>query len=286
MGNKKIVLIIIAIIAIAAGSWFYLKPAPDTNKQLILHGNIDIRQFNVSFQVPGQVTKMFFEEGDTVQKGDLVAELDDVDYKLQEAQAESQVAQANATMVQAKSAYDKYSVLYQQDAIPKLTFESYENSFIEAQAAYNATVRAKDLQTRQSEYSKLYALESGIVTARLTEPGTVVAKGTAIYTLSKSTPIWVRAYVNEKSLGLIYEGMPAKIMTDSIDPTTGAKKSYEGRIGYISPESEFTPKTVQTTDLRTDLVYMIRVYVDQPDKFLRQGMPVTMTIDLQHSQGN
>lgn len=284
MINKKIIVLIVIIVAIITGIWWYLRPAPQDTTHLTLYGNVDIRQSNVSFQVPGQVTKMYFEEGDTVHKGDLVAELDDADYRLQEMQAESQVAQSNATMVQAQSVYDKYAVLFQQGAIAQLTYETSENTYHQSQAAYNAALKAKDLLTRQSEYSKLYALENGIVTARLTEPGSIVAKGTAIYTISIPKPIWVRTYVSEKSLGNIYEGMPVKVVTDSTNLQTGDKKSYEGRIGYISPVSEFTPKTVQTTDLRTDLVYMIRVYIDQPDSFLRQGMPVTMTIDLRSSQ--
>ena len=79
--------------------------------------------------------------------------------------------------------------------------------------------------------------------------------------------------------------MPAEIITDSIDPQTGNKRTYQGHIGYISPVSEFTPKSVQTTDLRTDLVYMIRVYADNPDKFLRQGMPTTVMLDLKSDRG-
>ena len=106
-----------------------------------------------------------------------------------------------------------------------------------------------------------------------------------VYTLSKPRPIWVRAYINETDLGNIYDGMPAQIITDSTDPQTGARKTYQGHIGYISPVSEFTPKSVQTTDLRTDLVYMIRVYADNPDKFLRQGMPTTVLIDLKDTRG-
>jgi HlyD family secretion protein len=78
--------------------------------------------------------------------------------------------------------------------------------------------------------------------------------------------------------------MKAKVLTDSIDPQTGKKREYVGRIGYISPSAEFTPKTVQTEDLRTDLVYRVRVYIDQPDKFLRQGMPTTVKINLLKDQ--
>ena len=268
--NKKIFIIIAAVLAVISGLWFFLQPDKQDHARITLYGNVDIRQFDIGFQVPGQITKMYFEEGDTIKEGSLVAEIDAADYKLQEAQAESEVAKAYASMIQSRSVYDKYTVLYSTGAISKLDFETAENTLKETQAVYNAALTAKDLLVRQSDYSRLYALEDGIVTARLVEPGTIVQKGTAVYTLSKPRPIWIRAYVSEVNLGNIYDGMPAEIITDSIDPQTGNKRTYQGHIGYISPVSEFTPKSVQTTDLRTDLVYMIRVYADNPDKFLRQ----------------
>ena len=275
---KKKLLLVIAIIIAAACGWLWLKPAATDKTQLTLYGNVDIRQFDLGFQVPGQVTKMYFEEGDTIKQGSLVAEIDAADYKLQEAQAESEV-------VQSRSVYDKYAVLYTSGAISKLDFETAENTFKEMQSAYNAAVTAKDLLSRQSDYSRLYALEEGVVTARLVEPGSIIQKGTAIYTLTKPRPVWIRAYISEINLGNIYDGMPAQIITDSTDPHTGAKKTYQGHIGYISPVSEFTPKSVQTTDLRTDLVYKIRVYVDNADEFLRQGMPTTVLLDLKAVRG-
>jgi HlyD family secretion protein len=102
--------------------------------------------------------------------------------------------------------------------------------------------------------------------------------------VNKSEPVWVRAYVNEKDLGNIAYGMKARILTDSKDPLTGKRREYSGRIGYISPVAEFTPKTVQTQDLRTDLVYRIRVYADEIDGFLRQGMPTTVKINLKEKE--
>ena len=104
--NKKLLLILAVLIAAAAVLWFTLKPTENTGAQLTLYGNVDIRQFDLGFQVPGQVTKMYFEEGDSIKQGSLIAEIDAADYKLQEAQAESEVAKASAAMLQAKSVYD------------------------------------------------------------------------------------------------------------------------------------------------------------------------------------
>jgi HlyD family secretion protein len=103
----------------------------------------------------------------------------------------------------------------------------------------------------------------------------VVNFGDPVYTLSILSPVWVRAYVSEPELGLIYPGMAAEVYTD-----THGGPVYTGHIGFISPVAEFTPKTVETTKLRTDLVYRLRVYADNPDQGLRQGMPVTVKLKL------
>ena len=181
--KKKFLIMIAVITAVISCLWFFLKPAAKDPTLVTLYGNVDIRQFDIGFQVPGQITKMYFEEGDTIREGSLVAEIDAADYKLQEAKSESEVAKSYAAMVQAQSVYDKYTVLYGTGAISKLDFETVENALKEARSAYNASVTAKDLLARQSDYSKLYALEEGIVTARLVEPGTIIQKGTAVYTL-------------------------------------------------------------------------------------------------------
>jgi HlyD family secretion protein len=82
----------------------------------------------------------------------------------------------------------------------------------------------------------------------------------------------VRAYVDAIDLSRISPGMKVEVTAD------GVAKTYHGTIGYISPTAEFTPKTVQTRELRTDLVYRIRLIVDDPDNALRQGQPVTVRV--------
>lgn len=115
---------------------------------------------------------------------------------------------------------------------------------------------------------------------RVQEAGSNVQKGQPVYTMAKTKPVWVRAYVNETDLGNIKYGQEVKVYTDTIDPQTGKNRQYKGQIGYISPVAEFTPKTVQSTDTRTNLVYRIRVYIYDIDEYLRQGMPVTIKVDL------
>lgn len=119
----------------------------------------------------------------------------------------------------------------------------------------------------------LLAPNDATVLARVREPGSMVASSTPVYSLSLRDPVYVRAYVSEPDLGRIAPGTQVEVHTDS------STKIYHGQIGFISPRAEFTPKTVETTDLRTDLVYRLRVVVTDADLALLQGMPVTVDID-------
>jgi HlyD family secretion protein len=105
------------------------------------------------------------------------------------------------------------------------------------------------------------------------EPGSIAGVGQTVVTLSLSDPVWVRAYISETGLGTIAPGMKAEIYTDS-----QPEQPYLGHIGFISPKAEFTPKNIETPDLRTRLVFRFRVLVDNPDNYLRQGMPVTVKL--------
>jgi HlyD family secretion protein len=104
---------------------------------------------------------------------------------------------------------------------------------------------------------------------RVIEPGTVVLPAASVYSVAIDNETWVRAFAPETLLGRVAPGTDVTLTTD-------AGKTYRGRIGYVSPAAEFTPKTVETPELRTQLVYRFRVRVENPDDSLRQGMPVTI----------
>jgi HlyD family secretion protein len=120
--------------------------------------------------------------------------------------------------------------------------------------------------------TRLVAATAGTVVTRAREPGAIVQPGETVLTLSIERPMRVRAYVAETDLGRISPGMKVQVSAD------GNAKVYRGTIGYIAPRAEFTPKSVETENLRTDLVYQVRVIVDDPDDALRQGQPVTVRV--------
>jgi len=121
--------------------------------------------------------------------------------------------------------------------------------------------------------TELHAPSAGVILSRVEEPGAIVASGDVVYVLSLEAPVFVRAYVGEPDLGRIRPGLPVEVTND-----TEPGRAHRGTVGFVSPVAEFTPKSVETPALRTDLVYRLRIVVDAPDGSLRQGMPVTVRV--------
>jgi HlyD family secretion protein len=147
-----------------------------------------------------------------------------------------------------------------------------------ARATLNALQAQLDLARQDLDNAQLHAPADGIIRDRILEPGDMASPQTPVYSLALSDPMWVRAYVDEPDLGKIRPGMTADVTTDSFPG-----KHYRGWIGYISPTAEFTPKSVETTRVRTALVYQVRVFVCNPSGELRLGMPADVHVDLQQS---
>ena len=121
--------------------------------------------------------------------------------------------------------------------------------------------------------AQLIAPSDGVILTRAVEKGSMVSAGSPGFSLTLTSPVWARAYVNETQLGRFNSGTQVTLSTD-LHPD----KPYHGVVGFVSPTAEFTPKTVETADLRTSLVYRLRIVVDDADAQLRQGMPVTVRL--------
>ena len=278
--KKKVIILVLLILIIGGMLGFLYFKNRKTGNELTLYGNIEIRQVDLSFQVAGKIEKMLKEEGDTVKEGELIAVLDDRDYVSNLEKAAAEVERTLALKDDADSKFERQAPLVEDNTISKQDYDTHLNTKNKSKADYNAAVAQKNFAQNQLDYTKVYAPEEGIIMIRVQEPGANVSKGQPVYTMAKTKPVWVRAYVNETDLGNIKYGQEVNVYTDTVDPQTGEKRMYKGQVGYISPVAEFTPKTVQSTDIRTNLVYRIRVYIYDIDEYLRQGMPVTIKVNL------
>jgi membrane fusion protein YbhG len=215
------------------------------------------------------------------------------------AQARANLAERKADMENARQSFERARFLLTASAISRASFDEAQRARDMAQARLAAAAqalrlleegsRAEDiaaarasLQAAQARLAsaqtaladtRLRAPAEGVVLSRAREPGAIVSPSDIAYVLSLKRPVWVRAYVSEPDLGRIHPGLEVAVFSDS-----APGRRYRGRIGFISPVAEFTPKSVETPALRTDLVYRLRIIIDEPDESLRQGMPVTAQV--------
>lgn len=222
--------------------------------------------------------------------------------KLQKGYRKEDIEKARATMAQkkvlmenAKTTLKRYKKLLATNATSQETYDGIETAYESANALYlfsksslkllengyekedilsakaqlNALISQKNQHKLSLDYTTLYAPSSGTILTRVYEVGSIINASQIVVEVAKDDDYWVRSYMSEIYLGDIKQGMKALIYTDS-------GNIYEGVVSFISPLAEFTPKSVQTQDLRTDLVYRFRITLNSYDDMIKQGMPVTI----------
>ncbi|HUJ00257.1 MAG TPA: efflux RND transporter periplasmic adaptor subunit, partial [Usitatibacter sp.] len=142
-----------------------------------------------------------------------------------------------------------------------------------AAADFEAATAAAATAAQQLAYARLASTVEGVVSVRLAEQGQNVAPGQAVFRVAQVDRPWVRVYLGEKDLPRVKLGEPAEVRVDGIPG-----RVFHGHLSFISPEAEFTPKTVETKALRVDLVYRAKVDVDDASGALKIGMPADVLL--------
>ena len=334
MNKKPLIAAAVVLLAGGAALAWWLQREPASRSELVLYGNVDLRQVSLAFNGSERIARLMVEEGDHVKAGQVLGELDVKSLQLRADQSRAQIAvaqqalarlqtgsrpeeigqsraQVAAAEADARLARQQVERLQgigqstggrgvsQQDmdaaqARLKVAQAQLDNArkaqqlvvtgprkedIAQAQAQLDSARAALAVLEHQVAESTLKAPIDAVVRARLMEPGDMASPQRPVYTLAVTNPKWVRAYVPEPDLGRIRAGMAATLVTDS-----HPDQPLNGRIGYISSVAEFTPKTVQTEDLRSSLVYEVRVLADDSADRLRLGMPATVRIALEPQQ--
>lgn len=160
-----------------------------------------------------------------------------------------------------------------QQALKLLQIGPRTEDIAAAKHSLDATKAQLALARRALADATLKAPAAGIVENRILEPGDMASPQTPAYTLALTGEMWVRAWVDEPDLGRVQPGMAAWVTSD-----TRPGKRYPAVVGYVSPVAEFTPKSVETPEVRTALVYQVRVNICGSTEGLRLGMPTTVTL--------
>ncbi|MEY2943017.1 MAG: hypothetical protein RLY97_1031 [Pseudomonadota bacterium] len=179
--------------------------------------------------------------------------------------AELQTAEANVAAAMARQAAARAGLSLAQEGVRA------EDRAVSLANRASAAAAAKSVQTDLHD-AQIIASEAGQVLTRVREAGAIVQGGGVVLTVALTQPVRVRAYIAEPDLPRLRPGMKVAVRVD------GSDKSWAAQVGYISPVAEFTPKSVQTEQLRADLVYRLRLTVDDPKGELRQGQPVTVVL--------
>lgn len=331
--KQRIIPIAVVVVAAAGVAWWLTHRQPASH-DIVLYGNIDLREVDLAFNDSQRVASVLVREGDSVRKGQVLACLDTSRLQPQLAQAQAQaaaqsaavdrlhhgsrpeeIAQARANLTlaqadarQARDNYQRLEAVSDSSHGRAVSRQEVDNAKAQADVAdARVAVSEKALQLallgpRTEDIAQAEAMLDGekaqvalleqeladaqlrapldaVVRSRVAEPGDMASPQKTALTLAITNPKWVRAYVSESDLGRVRAAMPATVEVDSFPG-----RRFAGWVGFISPVAEFTPKTVQTQELRSSLVYEIRVFVKDPGDQLRLGMPATVNLSANSPQ--
>jgi HlyD family secretion protein len=213
--------------------------------------------------------------------------------------AEANVASVRSVMDDAGKNYRRYEQLFKQGVVTekerdavKLNYDTSKSKLDDGEAALRqAKSNLKKIESTQKEleaatsqarqgkaalgqtgiqlnYARLLAPYNGIITSRNVEPGEVVTPGREVLSIADLSTVDLKIFVDETEIGKVKPGQDVDVKID-----TFPNKVYKGKVTFISPEGEFTPKIIQTKKERVKLVYLVKVSIPNPDLELKTGMP-------------
>jgi HlyD family secretion protein len=328
---KKKIMIGFVVLVVVVGLLVYFGQWRSQRGELYYSGTIEATQSHLSFQVGGRVIQVNAKEGQVVEKGQVLVELETSELKARDDQAlanydravksreqqetllaiyektlpedvtraQANVNAAKDVMEDARRNNDRYTQLFARGVVSekeretlKLNYDTAKSRLVETQAtlqqarsnlariemtrreiaSLDATAKAAKAALDQSgiqlKYAQVLAPFTGVITSRSVEPGEVLNVGREIMTLSDLSTVDLKIFVDETEIGKVKPGQNVDVKVD-----TFPNKIFNGKVSFISPEGEFTPKIIQTRKERVKLVYLVKVSVPNPDFELKSGMP-------------
>lgn len=266
------------------------------------YGNFEATEIRVSAEANGKLQSFFVEEGRRVEKGQVLGLVDTLQLYLKKQQllatkatvasksggVLSQIEVLRAELQNAKTEQRRLQNMFDDKAATQQQLDQVNSRVrviqkqIENVESQNAPIvqegKAIDAQIAliEDQLAKSHIINpiSGTVLSKYAEPGEIVSFGKPLYKIADLNTMELRVYISESQLSNIKIGQKVTVKVDSGD----TMKDYEGIVNWISSSAEFTPKIIQTKEERVNLVYAVKVSVEN-DGSLKIGMPAEMWID-------
>jgi HlyD family secretion protein len=270
-------------------------------EQITGSGNMEATEVLISAKTAGQVLKLFVEEGSEVQEGQVIAIIDTEKVFLQKQQllagldelrlnirnAQRVASLANDNLINAKKKYERIKALLAESSATQQQYDDVETALKAAETQHeNARTSLLALDAKEAQLlAQLELIQSqlrdaciksplaGMILEKYVEPGETIRLGGPMVNIADVKKLWIKIYLSEAELGKLKIGGGADLKITSF-----AERSFPGKISWISSKAEFTPKNVQTKEARADLVYAIKVNIENPEGILKIGMPADITL--------
>ena len=237
-------------------------------------GTMEAVTVNVSARTSGNMFRVLVEEGARVRKGDVLARVNDTVLKLQRDQARAQLVQAEQHDKVAREDAERTRALFRSGSVTQKQRDDADARADVARAQVDQARIAVSLCEEQLGYATVTAPVDGVITHKLVEEGELVFPGSALFSISDLSRMHLTIYLSERELARIKIGQPASISIDAF-----AERTFPGRVVFISPQSEFTPKNIQSKEDRVKLVFAVKIDVPNPEEILKPGLPADAVLD-------
>ncbi|HXF49931.1 MAG TPA: efflux RND transporter periplasmic adaptor subunit [Verrucomicrobiae bacterium] len=278
---------VIPILVLAVGLLFvliYVQLTKNSNKEGVLSGSgtIEATEVEISSKLAGRIEVITKEEGDSVAKGELLAQLEHKELSAQLKVAEAtikmtgaQIAQARTNLKNLEDNLKRIEALYKSGSATQQQLEDIQTKVDGARDQVRSLEFSREQAAAQKNYiqaqvdnAKIFAPISGRIIKKTAEEGETVFPGSPILTLADLSKVTLKIYLKETEVGLVKLGQPAKVKVDSYPD-----EEFSGSVSFISPVAEFTPKNIQTKDERVKLVFAVKITIPNPEEKLKPGQP-------------
>jgi len=277
MDRKKLIKIIVILVVLGIALYYaatYTIKYLDRDK-LYASGTIEAVEIEVASKVQGRVESFTVDEGDVVNKGDIIASLESSELSASLDQAKAIELTAKIKLDNSKKTYDRGTKLKKKRMISDQEYDTMKSAYDSANSDYSRAVAARRLAEIAFNEATIRAPISGTILTKVADPGDLMAPFATVVTMADLTTLDLMLYVPETKFGKVMLKDYVYIIVDSYPGET-----FTGRVSNISNKAEFTPKNIQTKEERTTQVFGIKVKIPNSEDKLKPGMPADAIIYL------